>query len=101
MLDAKQYDDALKVLSGDMPEAYAPLVADRRGDILSAQGKKEDAVKAYQDAWKGLPATVEYRRFVEGKLTASGHAPQPLPAPVVGAGAGSSSSMPPGLAPTN
>jgi predicted negative regulator of RcsB-dependent stress response len=99
LLDAKQYDEALKVLGSDLPEAYAPLAADRRGDILSAQGKKDDAVKAYQDAWKGLPTTVEYRRFVEGKLTAFGQPPQPLAAPVAGNKA--PTGLPPGLAPTN
>lgn len=99
MLDAKQHDEALKVLSAEMPKAYAALIADRRGDILFAQGKKEEAVKAYQEAWKALPATVDYRRFVEGKLTAAGQAPQPLPVPSTGAAA--PSGMPPGLAPTN
>ncbi|RZI81203.1 MAG: tetratricopeptide repeat protein [Rubrivivax sp.] len=101
MLDAKQYDDALKVLGDDLPEAYAPLAADRRGDILSAQGKKDEAVKAYQQAWKGLPATVEYRRFVEGKLTAAGQAPQPLQAPTPGLPGTGSAGLPPGLAATN
>lgn len=97
LLDAKKHDDALKVLSADIPDSYAALVADRRGDVLAAQGKKDDAIKAYQEAWKALPATVEYRRFVEGKLTAAGQAPQPFQAPAAAAGAG----MPPGLAPTN
>jgi predicted negative regulator of RcsB-dependent stress response len=96
MLDAKQNDEALKVLSADMPEAYAALVADRRGDILFAQGKKDEAIKAYQEAWKALPATVDYRRFVEGKLTAAGQAPEALKAP-----ANAPAGMPPGLAPTN
>lgn len=99
LLDIKQHDEALKVLSAETPPAYAALVADRRGDILFAQGKKDEAVKAYKEAWKALPATVEYRRFVEGKLTAAGQAPEApaVPANDVAAPAG----MPPGLAPTN
>lgn len=99
-MDAKQYDDALKTLSADTPEEFAALVHDRRGDILLAQGKKDEAAKAYSEAWKGMDATVEYRRFVEGKLTALGQPPAPAAnkvAPVTGAPAG----MPPGLAPTN
>ena len=99
LLDTKKYDEALKALSAEMPAAYVALVADRRGDIQFAQGKKDEAVKAYQEAWKALPATVDYRRFVEGKLTAAGQAPQPLQVP--SAGAAAPAGMPPGLAATN
>ncbi|MBI2732571.1 MAG: tetratricopeptide repeat protein [Aquabacterium sp.] len=74
-MDAKQYDEALKTLSADTPAEFSALVHDRRGDILMAQGKKEDAAKAYAEAWKSMDATVEYRRFVEGKLTALGQPP--------------------------
>jgi predicted negative regulator of RcsB-dependent stress response len=80
-MDAKQYDEALKTLSGDLPAEFASLADDRRGDILLAQGKKDDAAKAYQAAWKGMDATVEYRRFIEGKLTALGLPPEQAPAP--------------------
>ena len=76
-LDAKQYDQALKTLGGDMPEEFAALVHDRRGDVLMAQGKKDEAIKAYQSAWKGMGADVEYRRFIDGKLTALGQPPEP------------------------
>jgi predicted negative regulator of RcsB-dependent stress response len=77
LLDAKQYDAALKQLDTEVPEEYAALAQDRRGDIYMAQGKKPEALKAYQAAWKGLDAKVEYRRFVEGKLTALGEPPAP------------------------
>jgi predicted negative regulator of RcsB-dependent stress response len=77
-MDAKQYDEALKSLGAELPAEFAPLGDDRRGDILMAQGKKEEAAKAYLAAWKGLDATVDYRRFIEGKLTALGQAPAPL-----------------------
>ena len=97
LLDAKKFDAALKVLDASMPDDYVALAADRRGDVLAAQGKKDDAIKQYQTAWKGLPAAVEYRRFVEGKLTAMGQPPQAAAAPAIGAPSG----MPPGLAPTN
>lgn len=76
-MDAKQYDEALKTLSADTPAEFAALVQDRRGDILLAQGKKDEAAKAYADAWKNMDPTVEYRRFVEGKLTALGQPPAP------------------------
>ncbi|MGC4060379.1 MAG: tetratricopeptide repeat protein [Aquabacterium sp.] len=87
-MDAKQYDEALKTLGSDMPDEFAPLANDRRGDILLAQGKKDDAIKAYTASWKALEPTVEYRRFIEGKLTMLGAPPAPA-------------GTPPGLAPTH
>jgi predicted negative regulator of RcsB-dependent stress response len=51
------------------------LGADRRGDVLVAQGRSADAVAAYQSAWKELPESLDYRRLVEAKLTALGAAP--------------------------
>ena len=86
-LDAKQHDAALKTLDAKVPEEYAALVADRRGDILLAQGKTKEAIEAFQLAWKGLEPTIEYRRFVEGKLTVLGAPPEPLKAPAAPAGA--------------
>lgn len=76
-MDAKQYDEALKTLSADTPAEFAALVQDRRGDVLLAQGKKDEAAKAYAEAWKNMDTTVEYRRFIEGKLTALGQPPAP------------------------
>lgn len=75
-LDAKAYDEALKALEAAKAPSFEALVADRRGDVLLAQGKRAEAVVAYQAAWKGLPETVEYRRLVEAKLTSLAAAPQ-------------------------
>lgn len=74
-MDAKQFDDALKTLGASIPDEFQGLVNDRRGDIYMAQGKQDQAIQAYQQAWKAMDATVDYRRFVEGKLVALGHAP--------------------------
>jgi predicted negative regulator of RcsB-dependent stress response len=74
--DARQYDEALKTLDAAKGEGFEALVADRRGDILMAQGKKDAAKAAYQAAWKGLGEKIDYRRLVEAKLTALGAAPQ-------------------------
>ena len=51
---------------------FAALVADRRGDVLLAQGKNDEAQAAYQKAWTAMDAKVDYRRLVEAKLTALG-----------------------------
>ncbi|MEX8495789.1 YfgM family protein [Sphaerotilus sp.] len=75
-LEAKRYDDALKLVGSDVPESWAGLAADRRGDILQAQGKPAEAVAAYQQSWKVLAKDVDYRRLVEAKLVALGAAPQ-------------------------
>lgn len=74
-LDDKQHDDALKALDAAKAPAFEALVADRRGDVLLAQGKRAEAIAAYQAAWKGMPETVEYRRLVEAKLTSLAAAP--------------------------
>lgn len=75
LADAKKYDDALKQLALVKPASFAPLVADRRGDIELAQGQGDAAVKAYKVAYDGLPATAQYRILVEAKLTKLGAAP--------------------------
>ncbi|MBM3395598.1 MAG: tetratricopeptide repeat protein, partial [Betaproteobacteria bacterium] len=48
LLDEKSYDDALKQLASGFPESFAGLVADLRGDVLTAQGKLTDARAAYK-----------------------------------------------------
>jgi predicted negative regulator of RcsB-dependent stress response len=80
LLEAKSYDDALKQLSGEVPKAFEPLVADRKGDIYMAQGKREEARAEYQKAWNGLESRSDYRRLVEIKLNAVGVDPQTLKA---------------------
>lgn len=76
LLDQKKLDEALKALPTDAPKEFAALVADRRGDILAAQGKGDEAKAAYRQAWDGMPAEVDYRRLVEAKLAALGAAPE-------------------------
>lgn len=72
LLEAKAYDEALQQLSGAFPKEFTALVADRRGDILLAQGKKAEAKTEYEKAWKGMDERTEYRRLVEVKLNALG-----------------------------
>ena len=76
-LDGKQYDAALKTLDADTAKAFAGLVADRRGDVLLAQGKTAEARAAYQAAYAAMDDKVDYRRLVEAKLTALGAPPAP------------------------
>jgi predicted negative regulator of RcsB-dependent stress response len=79
LMDKKQYDEALKQLEaaaqGKVRE-FDALIADRRGDVLAAQGKTAEAVVAYRKAWDGMDAKLEYRRLVDAKLTALGASPE-------------------------
>jgi predicted negative regulator of RcsB-dependent stress response len=75
LVDAKAYDEALKQLDGAKAPTFAALVADRRGDVLMAQGKRDEAKAAYQAAYKGLDSKLDYRNLVQAKLTALGAPP--------------------------
>ncbi|MEI6025134.1 MAG: tetratricopeptide repeat protein [Betaproteobacteria bacterium] len=76
-LDAKRWDEALKALESANVKGFEALAADRRGDVLLAQGKPEQAAESFLLAWRALPEAVEYRRVVEAKLNTLGVAPAP------------------------
>jgi predicted negative regulator of RcsB-dependent stress response len=76
LMQAKDYDAALKQLDAAKAPTFEALVADRRGDVLLAQGKAAEARAAYQVAWKAMDDKLEYRRLIDAKLTALGAAPQ-------------------------
>lgn len=68
MLDQKAYDEALKVLDAQHGAAFDALFLASRGDVLVAQGKKEDARSAYKaaldkigDKEGGLRASIQLR----------------------------------------
>ncbi len=81
LLDQKKYDEALKALDAASAKEFEALVADRRGDVLLAQGKTADAKAAYTKAVAAMEATTDYRRLIEAKLTALGAAPEAGKAP--------------------
>lgn len=90
--EAKQFDEALKTLTAATAPGFEGLVADRRGDVLAMQGKKSEAIAAYQAAWKALPEKLDYRRLVDAKLAALGVSTGPAepvaPAAAAASGAG-------------
>ena len=86
LVESKAYPEALAQLGGSFPVEFAPLVADRKGDILSLQGKGTEARAEYEKAYKAFDERIEYRRLVEVKLNALGVNPRGgesavLPAP--------------------
>ena len=72
LLDEKAYDEALKMLDGEFLPQYASAVADRRGDILVAQNKLEDARKAYIAALAAMGKSDPGRSLVQAKLESIG-----------------------------
>ena len=79
LADAKQFDEALKVLEASKSPEFTALVADRRGDVLMAQGKTDEARNAWQAAYAAMDVKVDYRRLIEAKLTSIGAAPGTAP----------------------
>lgn len=77
LAETKALDEALKQLSGTFPSSFLPLVADRKGDVLMLQGKREEAKAEYSKAYKSFEENSEYRRLVEIKLNALGVDPRP------------------------
>jgi len=70
LLDDKAYDEALKLLAGDPPAAVAVLFADRRGDVLIAMGRTDEARAAYQEALDKAEAQHPLRPILQLKVDA-------------------------------
>jgi predicted negative regulator of RcsB-dependent stress response len=87
LLQAKDFDGALKQLDLAKAPTFEALVADRRGDVLLAQGKPSEARSAYQAAWKAMDEKIEYRRLIDAKLTSLGAPPAAASASGAGQGA--------------
>jgi predicted negative regulator of RcsB-dependent stress response len=73
MLDEGAHEEALKMLEAKSDPAFEFLVADLRGDIFVAQGKRSEARAAYQAALaKVAPANEAARELIQLKLDALG-----------------------------
>jgi len=77
LIGEKAYDAALQQLAWNFPPAFAALAADRRGDVLLQQDKKDLAATEYGKAYQGLGTdSSSYRRLVAAKLSALGIDPE-------------------------
>lgn len=74
LLDEKAFDEGLKLLEGQFPEAFAGAVADRKGDILVAQTKIDEARAAYKLALEKTDEKNPARQLIQIKLDAIGGA---------------------------
>ncbi|WP_133648378.1 YfgM family protein [Paraburkholderia flava] len=73
LLDEKAYDAGLALLAQPQSDAFKGVVANGRGDLLAAQGKRDDARTAYKLALDTLPkADSSARQLVQFKLDALG-----------------------------
>lgn len=74
-LDDKKFDEALKSLEQVKDEGYVSMVADLRGDVLAAQGKKDEARAAYQIAVEKATDRSPLKAISQAKLDAFGGSP--------------------------
>ena len=72
LLEEKNYDGALKVLSSDVDKGFLGIKDDLLGDILFAQGKPAEAKKAYQNALTNLDAQGKLYQYTVYKLESLG-----------------------------
>lgn len=73
--ERERFDEALQVLAGEMPPEFDALREDRRGDVLLAQGRNDEARQAFERAYRAMEANLDYRQLVEAKWMALGGKP--------------------------
>jgi len=70
LLDEAKYAEAMSMLNTEHSPAFDGLFADLRGDVLSAQGKTDDARSAYKLAFEKTDPNSMYRNLIKMKLDA-------------------------------
>lgn len=66
-LQEQKYDEALKTLDEKTDAEFQALFLETRGDILSAQGKTDEAATVYEEALKLLPEDAPQRQILQFK----------------------------------
>ena len=74
MLDEKKYDDALKTLEAIKDAGFAAQVADLKGDVYAAQGRRDEARAAYEVAVEKADQRNPLKTTSQAKLDAFGGA---------------------------
>lgn len=73
LLDEKAYDQGLALIPQPDAGPFKGVVADGRGDLLAAAGKRDDARASYKLALDSLPKTdASERQLIQFKLDALG-----------------------------
>ncbi len=68
LLDEEKHEDALVLLNTKHPASFDGLYADLKGDVLTAQGKTQEAMSAYKIAFEKVDANSLYRNFIQMKM---------------------------------
>jgi len=74
LFDEKNLSEALKLLEAKPVESFAGVYAGLRGDLFSAQGKKQEARSAYQLALEKSDPASPLRQIIQLKIDALGEA---------------------------
>lgn len=72
LLEEKNYDGALKVLSAETDKGYDGLKQGLQGDVYLAQGKQAEAKKAYESALENLDMDGRLHQYTQQKLESLG-----------------------------
>ncbi len=72
LLEEKQFEEALKVLDQVKDEAFASMASDLRGDVLSVQGRRDEARAAYQVAVEKASDRSPMKALSQAKLDSAG-----------------------------
>ncbi len=70
LLDEAKYAEALTLLKSDHSASFDSLYTDLEGDVLSAQGKVDEARSAYKLAYEKTDPKSMYRNLIKMKLDA-------------------------------
>ncbi len=74
LFDEKKAPEALKLLETKPGDMFVGLYADLKGDVLAAQGKRQEARAAYQLALEKSDAASSLRQIIQLKLDSLGEA---------------------------
>jgi len=72
LLEEKQFEEALKVLDQVKDEAFLSMASDLRGDVLSVQGRRDEARAAYQVAVEKANDRSPMKALSQAKLDSAG-----------------------------
>jgi predicted negative regulator of RcsB-dependent stress response len=73
LVDAGELDDAQRILDGAAKDAFAPELAELRGDVARARGEMAGARSAYEEALRGNPDNPLLRMKLEDVPSANGN----------------------------
>ena len=72
LLEEKQFEEALKVLDQVKDDAFVSMASDLRGDVLSAQGRRDEARAAYQISVEKASDRSPMKVLSQAKLDSAG-----------------------------